>query len=199
MNKPETGRSSGNQASRAHHEAELLLAISHRLDLTLTLSEGVAAIVGIAKEEIDAEIGSLFFNDPKTKELFFFVAEEEYKRVIRIPNTSGIAGHVFTTGKPTIIHDPYSDERFNKKVDQETGFLTRSILCAPLKSAKGEIIGVAELLNKRSGPFTDADLALFTRMVLIGALALKRVHFPELRAGGRAAKAHFTEPMKRRS
>jgi adenylate cyclase len=185
------------KTSRAHHEAELLLAISNHLTQSSTLFEGVCGIIDIAKMEIDAEIGSLFFNDPKTNELFFFLGEGDGGRIIRIPNTSGIAGHVFKSGQPEIVHDPYSDPRFNRSVDHETGFLTRSIMCVPVRSARGEIIGVAELLNKRSEKFAPAEMALFARMVLIGVLALKGAHFPERRDEARAIKAYFSEPLKR--
>ena len=68
---------------------------------------------------------------------------------------------------------------------------------ASLTSARGEIIGVAELINKRSGNFTESEKSRFAQMVLIGALALKGVHFPELRNETRAKLAHFVEPLKR--
>ena len=185
------------QVPYALSEAELLLAISTRLSITQNLHEGVSAIIAIAKTEIDAEMGSLFFNDPVTRELFFFPTESDSSHVIRIPNTSGIAGHVFHSGKPEIIDDPYADPRFNRQVDAETGVITRTILCVPLTSARGEIIGVAELINKRSGTFTEAEMGRFAKMVMIGALALKGVHFPELRSEVRAKLAHFVEPLKR--
>lgn len=191
-------RPSINRAShqQAHQQGELLLAISHRLAMTKTLMEGVLSIVEIATEELDAERCSLFFNDPETSELYFLVAHDGAHREIRIPNTSGIAGSVFTTGQAAIIHDPYSDPRFNQAVDKETGFLTRSILCVPIKTAKGEIIGVAQLLNSRSSLFTQDDMTLFNRMVSVAVLALKGVHFPEKRSAERAKRAYFREPIK---
>lgn len=183
----------------AHSEAELLLAISTRLSVTGNVHDGVAAIISIAKTEIDADLGSLFFNDPTTNELFFFPTEDNpAQEVIRIPNTSGIAGHVFHSGKAEVIDDPYADPRFNRTVDKETGIVTRNILCVPLTSARNEIIGVAQLINKRTGRFTDAEMARFTRMVLIGVLALKSRHFPEERRNEvRARLAYFCEPIKR--
>ena len=35
----------------------------------------------------------------------------------------------FTTGKGEIVKDAYADERFNKDVDEQTGYVTNSILC----------------------------------------------------------------------
>jgi hypothetical protein len=56
---------------------------------------------------------------------------------------------VFQSGEGLIIHDPYNDKRFNDEIDRKTGFVTKSILCAPIKTARGEVIGVVQTLNKR--------------------------------------------------
>lgn len=192
------GSSGHGKGARSYNEAGLLLAISDRLAQTATLFEGVSTIINIAKAELDAELGSLFFNDPKTNELFFFLSDDPDTDAVRIPNDSGIAGYVFKTGQAEIIDDPYADERFNRSVDMQTGLVTRSIMCVPLTSGRGETIGVAELLNKRSGHFTIDDLALFMKMILIGMLALKGAHFPEMRAGARAKASHFAEPLMRK-
>ncbi len=82
------------------------------------------------------------------------MAQGNIRREIRLLNTSGIAGHVFTTGESIIVHDAYSDPRFNRAIDEQTGFVTRNILCVPIRTVKGEIIGVAQALNKHKGKFT---------------------------------------------
>ena len=43
----------------------------------------------------------------------------------------------------------YSDKRFNKEVDQETGYKTRNMICSPVKTVRGKIIGVIQVLNKK--------------------------------------------------
>src|SRR5207253_2943373 len=100
------------------------------------------------------ERGSLFLNDPATNELYSRVAQGNIKREIRMLNNAGIAGSVFASGQGIIVHDPYSDDRFNKAIDEQTGFITRSILAVPIKTVRGEVIGVAQALNKRAGRFT---------------------------------------------
>jgi Nif-specific regulatory protein len=76
---------------------------------------------------------------------------------IRIPWDSGIAGWVYSRGDTLNIADPYSDPRFNRDADAKTGFLTRNILCAPLKGPGGPVLGVFQVLNKRAGVFTSID------------------------------------------
>ena len=73
------------------------------------------------------------------------------------PNTAGIAGAVFTTGKPINIPYAYADLRFNPAFDKQTGYFTRSILCVPIVNKDGKTIGVTQVLNKRGGPFTGED------------------------------------------
>ena len=43
--------------------------------------------------------------------------------------------------------------RFNKAVDEQTGYETRTILCMPI-TIRGQVIGVVEMVNKKEGVFT---------------------------------------------
>ena len=52
----------------------------------------------------------------------------------RVPIDRGIAGYVARTGEILNIHDCYEDERFNRTVDEQTGYRTRTILCMPIKN-----------------------------------------------------------------
>jgi len=158
---------------RRLREAELLLSVTSRLASFETLDEVLFALLEMTTETLGTERGALFLNDPQTKELYSRVAQGNIQREIRILNDSGIAGAVFCSGEPLIIQDAYADPRFNRVVDERTGFKTRSILCVPITTGRGEIIGVAETLNKRSGKFTRHDLALFSAMINQASLAIQ--------------------------
>ncbi|MFA7241720.1 MAG: GAF domain-containing protein [Sulfuricellaceae bacterium] len=164
---------------RRYREAVLLLEISHRIAAQDTLDGILQTLVEITTAELDAERSSLFLNDPDTCELYSRVAQGAIQREIRILNTSGIAGYVFTTGEGLIIPDAYADPRFNRSVDEQTGFVTRNILCVPIRTAKGEVIGVAQTLNRKKGHFTKVDLELFEAMTSQGTLALQSAQFIE--------------------
>ena len=45
---------------------------------------------------------------------------------------TGIAGYVAETGLTLNVADAYTDDRFNKAIDEQTGYVTRSILCMPI-------------------------------------------------------------------
>ena len=164
---------------RRLREAELLLEVTRQMASFDTLDEVLRALVTLTTAELGTERGSLFLNDPATNELYSRVAQGDIQREIRILNTSGIAGHVFASGEALIIHDAYEDARFNRSIDEQTGFITRSILCVPIRTVKGEIIGVAQTLNKKAGRFTRQDLALFEAMTSQGTLALQSAQFIE--------------------
>jgi adenylate cyclase len=167
------------QQRRRLHTAELLLEVSHKMAEFDTLDEVLNALVEMTTSRLNAARGSLFLNDPATNELYSRAAQGNIQREIRMLNTSGIAGFVFTSGEPLIIHDAYSDTRFNRSVDEQTGFVTQNILCVPIKTLKGEVIGVAQTLNKRKGKFTTHDLHLLQAMTSQGTLALQSAQFIE--------------------
>ncbi|MFA9218799.1 MAG: GAF domain-containing protein, partial [Sphingomonadaceae bacterium] len=174
----EGGASAGAQGRRLR-QVELLLEVSRRMAAYDTLDEILTALVEVTTEELGAERGTLFLNDAETNELFSRVAQGNIQREIRFLNHTGIAGHVFTTGEAVLIADAYADPRFNRSVDEQTGFVTRNILCVPIKTVKGEIIGVSQTLNKKRGKFTRNDLLLLEALTTQGTLALQSARFLE--------------------
>ena len=92
---------------------KLLLEISRKIAGLKNLSEILWTIVDFVTKNVDGDRGSLFLNDEETNELYSRVAQGELTREIRILNTVGIAGAIFASKQGEIIHDVYSDKRFN--------------------------------------------------------------------------------------
>ena len=153
--------------------AQMLLKITNDLAASKSLDEALETLVDITTSTIGAERGSIFLNDGKTGELYSRVAKGNFKREIRILNTSGVVGWVFTNNEGVIIKDAYADERFNREVDDHTGFKTDNILCVPLKLLSGDKIGVSQILNKIDGEFDQRDLELLEAMTKQAAFALQ--------------------------
>uniref|UniRef100_A0AC35TY63 Phosphodiesterase n=1 Tax=Rhabditophanes sp. KR3021 TaxID=114890 RepID=A0AC35TY63_9BILA len=106
-----------------------------------------------AKRLVHAEICSLFLLDKEHDELVAEVFEkngtkDEFLTEIRMPLSQGIVGYVATTGKMLNVNDVYNNPYFYSKVDERTGFVTRNILCFPIKDSSENLVGVAELCNK---------------------------------------------------
>jgi adenylate cyclase len=141
-------------------------------DLTseLDLSTMLTRVVAEAARMLQADRATLFLNDEKKGELFSRVMKGPSVGEIRMPNTAGIAGAVFTSGQAINIPHAYADLRFNPAFDRRTGYFTRSILCVPIVNKQGKTIGVTQALNKEGGPFTTEDekrLRVFTSQLAI--------------------------------
>lgn len=108
------------------------------------------------------------------------VEEMNQKTEIRIPWDSGIVGHVAKSGTPTNIPDCYQDGRFNAEVDNMTGYRTRSMLCHPIKDSNGEVIGVAQVINKTNGDsFNRGDEAVFEKYLQFCGIGLRNAQLYE--------------------
>ena len=175
----------------AEGHAEMLLGVSRRLAALDSLDEMLETLVEMTTWELHAERGSLFLNDPETGELYSVVASGTQRRRIRILNTSGVAGRVFTTGRGMIAADAYKSRYFNPEVDRQTGYVTRSILCAPIRTVKGELIGVAQVLNKKDGAFSRDDLKLLEAIAMQAAIALSGAQFVEKMRASRDKELEF--------
>lgn len=160
-------------------QAQILLNVSKTVAAFETLDEMLAALVDMTTDAVGADRGTIFLNDCETGELYSRVAHGNLQREIRILNNRGVAGHVFTTGKGTIVHDAYGDEHFDRSVDEQTGYQTKNILCVPIRTVRGDIIGVAQALNNKRGRFTEKDLALLEAMTTQAAVALQSTQLVE--------------------
>jgi len=159
--------------------AQVLLEVSRRCAATQTLDGVLSVLVELTTRELDCDRGTLFLNDPATGELYSRVAQGGLSREIRILNSSGLAGAAFQSGEAIVSDDPYSDPRFNASVDERTGYRTESVMCVPVRTMAGEIIGVMQSLNKRGGGFTEDDLELLSEMTSQAAIALQSLQYVE--------------------
>ncbi len=173
--------------------SEMLLKLSQRVATIESLDDLLITLVELVASETNAERGTLFLNDLATNELYSRIAQGTFNREIRLLNNSGIAGEVFQTGRGLIVHDAYADERFNREVDLKTGFKTTSILTAAIKTARGEIIGVVQTLNKREGRFDLADLELLEAMATQASVALQSTQFIERMKKTRQQEMEFLD------
>ena len=171
--------------------SKLLLDISRKIASIKNLSEILWTIVEFVTKNVDADRGTLFLNDEETNELYSRVAQGDLTREIRILNTVGIAGGIFQSQVGEIIHDVYSDERFNKDVDQETGYKTKNMICSPVRTVNGKIIGVIQVLNKNKGRFTKDNLEFVNSVATQAAVSIQNAQNNEFFEKKRAQEMEF--------
>lgn len=140
---------------------ERLIEVSRALNSTLSLRPLLHDIVVAAQELTDTEACSIMLVDRNSGQLYFEEATNLIGiRSIVVPMEGSVAGWVVKTGEPVVIADARSDPRFYRKVDEQSTFVTQSILAVPM-IARGNVIGVLEAINKRDGvAFTDEDVEL---------------------------------------
>ncbi|MCW8984412.1 MAG: SpoIIE family protein phosphatase [Thermoanaerobaculales bacterium] len=139
---------------------------------TLDLAELAEHVVAIATRLINAERGSLFLVDRETGRLRSMVAQGLTTGPLTVEVGEGIVGAVAASGEAEILDDPYADSRFDPKVDQLTGFQTRSLLTVPVRDREGSLIAVLQLLNHRGGGFSVADVEFLAELGVPFAIAL---------------------------
>lgn len=146
-------------AARNQRGVSALLKATTTLGQSLDLETTLQAVMEQARDLMQADRSTLFLLRKETEELWTKVAKADGKTMVEIsiPANRGIAGYVASTGKTLNITDAYTDPRFDPTTDQRTGYRTRNILCMPVYNAKGELIGVTQLINKNQGSFTNSD------------------------------------------
>lgn len=145
-----------------------LVKIGQAVSAETNIDTLLKVIAEETKAAIQADRCTVFLYDKKSEELWSKVALGMDSQEIRFPADKGLAGHVVKTGEAINIKDAYSDERFNKEIDMQTGYKTETILCMPIKNLNQQIIGAFQVLNKLDGAFTDEDEDL---LVAIGSSA----------------------------
>ena len=159
-------------------ELQSIIEATKSLNSTIDLAELMNIILRLASRQTGAERATVFLVDREREEIWSLVGLGLEQQEIRMPINQGLAGWVATHGETVNIADAYQDERFVRASDQKTGFRTRSLLCHPIRNNNEQIIGVLQLLNKKSGAFNAGDQAFLEAISLHVALALEnaRMH-----------------------
>ena len=134
-----------------------LVEASKLINSSIDADALLGSILTVARNELGVERGTLYFVDEDSKEIWAKIAGG-LAGEIRLPFGQGLAGTVAVTGEEVIIHDAYSDPRFDQSTDIRSGFRTRSMLCVPIRNRDDRIVGVLQLLNKTNGSFGHRDL-----------------------------------------
>ena len=140
------------------------------LDVTRTLER---ALIHIA-DHLHAEAASLFLLESDDNELVCRACVGPVDiSGLRIAAGQGIVGRAVAADACQMVRDVVEDPDFARTVDDDTGFTTRSILCAPM-SVQDQRVGAIELINKSLGDglFSEDDRHVLQSMASSAALAL---------------------------
>lgn len=164
------------QASKARRieRLEAMLEMTAVWNQSRQTDQLLEQIAIAATRLLEAERATLFLPD-KTGTLLIGkpalgVAEGE----LTVPIHSGVVGQVMQSGQPARVDTDISAEQqqISREVDRQLGFETRSLLCVPLFDSHQKIIGAFELINKRTGNFSDEDVTALQELAANAAVAI---------------------------
>jgi HD-GYP domain-containing protein (c-di-GMP phosphodiesterase class II) len=150
----------GREAARSRRDMEELNAIGVRLSAERDPDALLGLILGKAREITRSDAGSIYLvEEPEgaPRRLRFKLAQND---TVQVPFTeftmpiseASVAGHVALSGEVLQLDDAYSlpagsPFQINRTYDQQVGYRTKSMMVVPMKTPKGEIIGVLQLIN----------------------------------------------------
>lgn len=171
-------RAARQELLRAQHEMEELNRIGAALSSERDIGALLDLILGKMREVTHADAGSLYLLEPAgetERRLRFKLTQNDsvqfpFQEFTMAVTESSMAGYVALHGEVINLPDAYQipadrPYRFNPKYDQETGYRTRSMLTLPMKDAKGEMLGVLQLINCKRRKVRLSSPEVFDREV----------------------------------
>ncbi len=160
---------------------ELIYEVSKTVGSVSRMTQLLEKIIKMTQQTLNASASSILLFGDNDQELFFEVASGpvgKALRRVRVNAKCSIAGWVAHTGKPLIVNDVNRDQHFDRIIDKVTGFVTSSLICAPLIVHR-KIMGVIEVINKLDGSdFNEQDLEAVVSVAATAAMAIEntRLH-----------------------
>jgi len=171
-----------NVKKRRHEDREIenILDVSAALSAEHESTKILQMILEKAIENTNSDGGSIYLVE-RHKQDSIGGARDKYKSMLRFSyainntvqpdmkfellelNENSIAGYVASTGESVRIRDAYclasdSPYKFNQNFDKDMGYRTKSVLAVPIKTNKGKILGVVQLVNKKRSYRREEDL-----------------------------------------
>jgi Nif-specific regulatory protein len=161
------------QRKRRIRRLEKILDVTHAWGQTNRMEDLLQAMAEAATELLTADRASIFLWDKANKTLVGRPALGLKDDELRIPDDTGIVGQVIQTGEPRRVDGGRDEDQIARAVDTQTGYHTKTLLCVPLRSPTGKLLGAFEVLNKRGGRFTEEDERGLLELASHAAVALE--------------------------
>lgn len=130
--------------------------------------------VRILPQLLSAERCTIYITDLVTENIFSVFGTGLSGKQIRPPRRGSIVGQVISSGNGVIVNDLEKKPGYHKMVEEETGYISRNMVCAPIagKTTHGAA-GAIQVINKTHGGFTEHDLALLTEIAATLSLSIE--------------------------
>ncbi len=170
-----------------------------------------------ARQLVAADAGSIYIKEDVKLKFSYTQNETMQKKLLpgkkliystfTIPiNNQTISGYVANTGEAVNIPDAYKlrsglPYTFSTSYDDLSGYMTRSMLTLPLKTNRGDIIGVLQLINAKDArgrvvPFSKKDEPLILHFANMAAVAIERAQMTRAMIIRTIRMAELRDPME---
>jgi len=164
----------GNAQKQRISYNQVVWQITKELREADSIENALRSSLSTVVKTIGAEAGSIwFYNKGDDERIYpsFWIGGGDLTGLSLAPG-EGIAGVVVQTGQTMVVKDCQNDERWAERFDEQTGFITRSMICVPLKN-KYDVVGCIQVLNKLDGSlYDDDDVALCENLAMLTAIAV---------------------------
>ena len=169
-------RAAREELESAEREREQLNEIGIALSSQRDVRELLNLILAKAREITRADAGSLYLIEDEgegSRHLRFMLTQNDslvfpFKEFALPMAEDSMAGYTALRGEVVNFADahhipPEMPFHFNDHYDRESGYRTKSLLTLPMRNAKGEVLGVLQLINAKNDPAArlhdEADVA----------------------------------------
>ena len=186
----------------------LFYEVASSIHAVLDPDEMLQKILGTIKKVFHIEGASIAIHDAANSEFYFLrTVEDDINEKhrnnadpLRFPDHLGVAGWVLRENHAAIIPDVSKDDRFYRGMDEKEDFVTKSMICLPLRTRKG-LLGLLYVLNKIDGKFTEKEGNLLETLSGWIAISLEnaqmygqlRQYATSLERENRALKSELTD------
>jgi two-component system, NtrC family, sensor histidine kinase KinB len=172
--------------AESQHQAQVMTALAKSaaaITASLDREEVLQQILEQSSQALQVEAVSLALIDKDHHELIFEASTSKGAHDVtglRLALGQGIAGWVAKVGEAMVVPDVHRDTRFYSGFDQNSGFTTSAIACAPV-CFSGKVIGVLEAINPLKGSFDPDALMVLTGIGNLAGSAIRHSqHFNDL-------------------
>ena len=132
--------------------------------------------VDIVPRIMDAEVCSIFIVEPGTDRIWSQCGTILREKELLAPTEGSIVGDAISSGK-WVIAENLENSVYHKKLAADTNFITRNLICAPIRSlTKQGVSGAIEALNKKGGkPFSRKEGELLQEIANCLSMAIENI------------------------
>ena len=170
-----------------------------------------------ARHLVTADAGSIYIKEDGMLKFSYTQNDTQQKKLLpgkkliyatfSIPiNNQTISGYVANTGESVNIPDAYElrpglPYSFSRSYDDLSGYRTQSMLTFPLKTNRGDTIGVLQMINAKDArgrvvPFSKMDEPMILHFANMAAVAIERAQMTRTMILRTIRMAELRDPME---